>query len=295
MPRTCPSGLLTVLNSQTPTLATIIKVTRQDGKVFGFTSCDRDLTISGVLYERQSAISPSVIQNTVGTGVDNTDFMGLLDSNKITTTDILAGIWDNAVMELSICDYTGSTVGVMTIITGTMGEVSFQDGQYTAEFRSLAQRLQQEMADLIQATCRVASFGDSQCAAGGLIGTHPLSFFQRPGLTVASVITQGSVFTVQTSDTTGFFDYGVILFTSGLNAGISREIKSSPAGGGGLATITVQESFPFAIAVNDVLTLTAGCDRNYTTCVNKFQNQQNFRGEPFLPGVDQLLKRGTTT
>src|SRR6266576_5711511 len=106
MPRTVPAGLLTVINSQTPTLATIIKVTRTDGKIFGFTSCDIDLTVGGVLYEKQSAIAPSVVRSTVGSGVDNMEFNGLLNSNKIIDTDVLAGIWDNATIELDICDYT---------------------------------------------------------------------------------------------------------------------------------------------------------------------------------------------
>ncbi len=291
MPRTVPALLLNVINSQMPTLATLVKVTRTDGQVFGFTSCDRDLTVAGVFYERQSAISPSVIQNTVGSGVDNSEFGGLLDSNRITTTDILAGVWDNAVMEMAICDYTTPANGKMIVMTGTMGEVTIQDGQYTAEFRSLMQRLQQEIIDLTQATCRVAAFGDFQCAAGGLIGTHPLSFYQRAGLTIASIVTQASVFHVAVTDSTGFFDYGKITMTSGANNGISREVKSSPVSAG-TATITVQEAFPFALVIGDTLTLESGCDRLYSTCVNKFQNQVNVRAEPSVPGTDQLLKRG---
>ena len=34
--------------------------------------------------------------------------------------------------------------------------------------------------------------------------------------------------------------------------------------------------------------LTAGCDRNYSTCVNRFGNRLNFRGEPMVPGTDYL-------
>jgi uncharacterized phage protein (TIGR02218 family) len=290
MPRTFSGPLLTVLNSSVPTLATIIKVTRPDNQVFGFTSFDQDLVVAGVTYEKLSAASPSAVRSTEGTGVDNMDFSGLLNSNKITDVDILAGIWDNSLVELDLVDYTNPGGGVTVILTGKIGEITLKDGQYVAEFRSLSQRLQQEVVDQYTPTCRVAAFGDFQCASGGLIGTHPLSFYQRPGVAVVAVITPGTVFTVTNTDGTGFFDYGKATFTSGANNGISREVKTGT--GNPTVTITVQEGYPFTISPGDLLTLEAGCDRNFSTCVNKFQNANNFRGEPYVPHLDVLLRRG---
>jgi uncharacterized phage protein (TIGR02218 family) len=293
VPRTCPTTLLNVLNSQVPTLAIIIKVTRVDGQVFGFTSTDIDITIGGVLYERQSAISPSALRSTVGTGVDNLDFSGLLNSNKITDADVLAGIWDNADIDMMLCDYTNPAGGTMDVLAGKMGEIIIQDGEYTCEFRSLSQRLQQEIIDLTQATCRAPQFGDPlTCASGGLIGVHALSFYQRTGQTVHTQNGTGTGFTVaDTGDGTDYFDYGKATFTSGLNKGIAREIKTSPLSGG-YYTFNMAEAFPFAIAPGDTLTLEAGCDRNFSTCVDKFGNNLNFRGEPFVPGNDTLIKHG---
>ncbi len=111
-------------------------------------------------------------------------------------------------------------------------------------------------------------------------------------MTIATVNGTGTGFTVAVIDTTGFFDYGKCTFTSGANNGISREIKTSPVVGGN-ATINLAEAFPFAILMGDALTLEAGCDRNFSTCVNKFANQLNFRGEPFIPTTDLLMKRGS--
>ncbi|MCZ6901461.1 MAG: phage BR0599 family protein [Rickettsia endosymbiont of Ixodes persulcatus] len=32
--------------------------------------------------------------------------------------------------------------------------------------------------------------------------------------------------------------------------------------------------------------ITAGCDKNFITCCNKFNNAINFRGEPLIPEKD---------
>ena len=48
---------------------------------------------------------------------------------------------------------------------------------------------------------------------------------------------------------------------------------------------------PNAIAGGDQFTIVAGCDRTHTTCRDKFSNILNFRGEPYIPGQDFVLKK----
>jgi hypothetical protein len=91
--------------------------------------------------------------------------------------------------------------------------------------------------------------------------------------------------TVTPFGTSGYFEHGVITFTSGLNAGISREVKSYAPG-----TIVLQLPFPYQSAIGDGYTMTAGCDKANTTCKVKFSNLLNFRGEPHLPGIDKLIQ-----
>jgi hypothetical protein len=35
-----------------------------------------------------------------------------------------------------------------------------------------------------------------------------------------------------------------------------------------------------------------GCDKQFATCVNRFKNALNFRGEPHVPGGDLLTRFG---
>jgi uncharacterized phage protein (TIGR02218 family) len=55
--------------------------------------------------------------------------------------------------------------------------------------------------------------------------------------------------------------------------------------------ITLAEPMPFPIAAGDAFTIVAGCDRRLESCRQKFANVLNFRGEPFIPGADAVLRR----
>jgi uncharacterized phage protein (TIGR02218 family) len=76
----------------------------------------------------------------------------------------------------------------------------------------------------------------------------------------------------------GYFTLGTITFTSGVNSGISRTIQSYVGG-----HIIVPMPFPSAPAVDDTFNAYPGCDKTKATCLAKFSNLANFRGQPFIP------------
>ena len=51
---------------------------------------------------------------------------------------------------------------------------------------------------------------------------------------------------------------------------------------------------PNAVTVGDTFHAVAGCDKSFPTCYNTFGNAVNFRGEPYVPGMDQLLTTSAT-
>ncbi|QUN28702.1 DUF2163 domain-containing protein [Cupriavidus sp. KK10] len=83
----------------------------------------------------------------------------------------------------------------------------------------------------------------------------------------------------------GYFAYGKVTFTSGDNAGYSAEVKAFAPG-----FVTVALPFPFPVEPGDTYTISAGCDRTFGTCKNRFNNVVNFRGEPYVPGLDTILR-----
>lgn len=88
---------------------------------------------------------------------------------------------------------------------------------------------------------------------------------------------------------TGYFNYGLITWTtsSAGNSGYSMDVKSYSSG-----TITLFEPMPYNISNGDVFTIIPGCDKKIATCINTFDNVVNFRGEPFIPGRNELNKFG---
>ena len=46
---------------------------------------------------------------------------------------------------------------------------------------------------------------------------------------------------------------------------------------------------PEAIAAGDTFIVTAGCDKRFQTCHDRFNNVLNFRGFPHIPGNDFVI------
>jgi uncharacterized phage protein (TIGR02218 family) len=55
-----------------------------------------------------------------------------------------------------------------------------------------------------------------------------------------------------------------------------------------VVTLFLPTSFP--IAVGDTFSISAGCDKSKDTCQAKFANIANFRGFPFVPGLDAAVQ-----
>jgi uncharacterized phage protein (TIGR02218 family) len=89
---------------------------------------------------------------------------------------------------------------------------------------------------------------------------------------------------------TGYFDFGKVTWITGANAGLSMEVKAYVPG-----QVTLYLPAPYPIGVgspSDTFSISAGCDKSFTTCRDRFSNVVNFRGEPYVPGVDKMVQIG---
>lgn len=101
--------------------------------------------------------------------------------------------------------------------------------------------------------------------------------------TFSSANAQWEVF-INYTFSVGYFAYGLVTWTSGLNKGYSMEVKTFAPGNVQLAMM-----MPFNIEPGDTYTIVAGCDKQFGTCRDRFNNVIHFRGEPYIPGTDLLL------
>lgn len=291
--RTVPTSFLPVLAGPVQTWAWCIRVNRKDGVSLGFTTHDRPLVLDGLTYEPQSAIAGTAFQAKEGTEADNMNLFGALDSARIRDTDLAAGRYDDADLILYQVNWAQAPlVDRMLLARGNLGQVQFGNGGYQAEFRSLMQRMQQNIGELCSPICRVRQLFDGRCSppASATPTATPADF--RSDHAVIDLLTDQAGLTFgANSQPTGWYDYGLCTMRTGENAGIAREIKEHVSGTD-RAIIYLQEPFPFPVALGDSATLEAGCDRTFTTCRSKFGNAINFQGEPDVPGTDQVIQIG---
>lgn len=254
-----------------------VKLTRKDGVILGMTVLDADITFDSQLYKGSLGYTPTETQGTANLSVNNADIKGFLTVGGLERSDIVGGLYDYAELYFFLFDF-GNEVKVRDLESGTIGEITLEDNAYTAEYRSKAQLMQQTIGRVYGAECD-AKLGDARC------GVTLASFTVNSAITS---VTSNSVFSdtarVEADD---LFNYGLITFTSGLNNGISREIKSFSSG-----QFTTHLAFPFEVLATDTYTAYQGCNKQQAICIAKFNNIDNFRGFPFIIGSDALLKFG---
>jgi uncharacterized phage protein (TIGR02218 family) len=300
MARAFSLSLKSYLGGSIIALANCVRITRLDGQVFGFTACDQDLTIEGQLYTAYTSADVSEMAAQVGAGVDNLSLVALISSTKVTEAGLLAGVWDAARVELFFCPFDNPTLGKISLLTGTIGEITEDGGQFTAEVRGLSQRLSQQFVELTSPLCRVRALGDARCMPLGFNeGTNisvPTGTITMAGIrftrTVTVVTSSVQMTFGGSAEASTIFRHSPLRFVTGLNAGLTREVKEHAAGGGSTAVIALQEGFPFLPAVGDTATLEWGCNRTFSQCGTLFGNSSNFQAENSLPGNEALRKTG---
>ncbi len=273
--KTLSPALQIHLSQELSTLATLVKITRKDSVVLGFTTTDKDVVVSGVTYKADGAFQASAIQARAELSTDNLDIIGLLDSASISDADLRAGLYDHARIDVYACNWADVTQGVMQLRRGWLGEIKLVGGKYQAELRGLHDLLQRPFGKIYSPECR-HTLGDASCKIN-------LAAYTVSGS--ASSVTDFARFTDATrSEADNIFNYGLLTWVTGANTGLSMEVKSFIA-----KQFTLWLPMPNAIAAGDTYSVYKGCDKRFATCQSVFNNAANFGGFPYLPGVDRIL------
>jgi len=279
-----PAALAAHLQSGVTTLAWCWRLTRRDGVVHGFTDHDRALTFDGTTFEAASGFTASDIKMGVGLSVANLEVSGALSSETLTDSDLGAGRYDDARIEIYRVNWQDVSQRVL-MRSGSLGEVRRSGSAFTAEVRGLAHYLQQPKGRLYQFACD-ADLGDGRCKVN-----LSSSAFKGTG-------TVGAVISARRFAATGlgtfahdFFSRGLLTFTSGPANGLSIEVKAH-AKTASVVTIELWSEPVGAPATGNTFTITAGCDKRFETCKARFNNAPNFRGFPSMPGNAFLTKVG---
>lgn len=278
--RTASAAMTAHIAGEVTNLAICWKLALVSGAVFGFTDHTADLTFESQLYKAATGFSPTSIETKDSYSVDNLDVAGILDSSALTEADIMAGIYDFAEIEIFMVNVTDLTQGKIIHRRGWLGEVTLKNGQFIAEVRGLAQKLQQNIGEIYTPTCR-AVFGDSRCKVNtaSYSATGAITSVTSRQVFLSNAMTQAA----------GYFSGGEVQWLTGANAGRRMEVKEFAN-----KQFTLVLPMPNAITPSDTFKAIAGCDKTFFSCHARFANAANFRGEPYVPGMDKILSTAAT-
>lgn len=274
--RSITAELETHFGQDVTTLALCFDITRRDGTVFGFTGHDVSIEYDGVTYDPFSSADVTNLEQLASTDADNLEIKLAFDEDYITKEDVQKGLYDYAEMRLFVINYADTSMGIVKLISGNLGESELTEYGATAEMVSLGAKLKTKVGRVYGYKCD-AELGDTRCGVD-------LSSYTVTG-SITSVTDRRQCTDSGRSEADDYFKYGQITFTSGANSGWTREIKSFASGAFGLLF-----PMPYDIEVGDTYEASAGCSNYPEDCKDKFDNFVNYRGFPHLPGRDEITK-----
>jgi uncharacterized phage protein (TIGR02218 family) len=279
-----PTGMQTHLDSGATSLCYCWKLSTVSGINFGFTSHDHDLTFDGVTYSALSGFDASAIETSLGLNVDDLEVMGALSATSLNEADLATGKFDNALIQILRVNWQNVAQRVI-LASGNLGEVTRGAVGFRAEMRGLAHHLNQPQGRLYQYGCDT-DVGSSRCGVN-----LTLAAFTGTGSVQSVPVAAGNrrafIATGLPAFASEWFTRGRLRWTSGANAGLAMEVKEHGLVNSQVA-VELWLAMPRVIAVGDVFSITAGCDKQFVTCKAKFNNALNFRGFHLMPGNDWM-------
>jgi uncharacterized phage protein (TIGR02218 family) len=240
------------------------------------------VVLDGLTCRAGTGLTGSEVTAQLGLAVAGSEISGALADEALTEAELAAGRYDAAAIEIFLVDWSEPSLFVL-LSKGSLGEVRREGLAFAAEIRGLSDRLNQESGRRYIATCS-ADLGDSRCAIN-------LANPAYVGVGAVTVLNGTSSFLASGLDAfaDSWFSAGRLVWTSGANLGLAVEVKSHRLVTAGVA-IDLWQAMPETLAVGDTFSVTAGCDKRFNTCRDRFGNGVNFRGFPHIPGNDFVTR-----
>lgn len=257
------------------TVATFWRIYRRDGMMLGFTSHDRDLAFGGMVHRAAPGMVPAAIRLSADIANDSAEAEGALNHDAIRESDLAAGLYDDAAIEIGAVDWL--TLDHHALYTGQIGQIENDRSGFSAELRSGKHLLEQDLVPRTSPTCR-AEFCGRGC------GLSAARFTSIRLLAEIDLDRNRVRFDALSGD-----DHvdGRLRFLEGAQIGIKFDVIDTDGD-----WLVLDRPLVAGTAIGTRAELREGCDHTIATCSARFGNAINFRGEPFLPGNDLLSRYG---
>jgi uncharacterized phage protein (TIGR02218 family) len=278
-----PPQLYSLVHDRVHRFVSLWRITRTDGLVLRFTNHDSAISYANHIYEPSGSPSATAKQKLDGLRDRNLEFQGAITSDAIKYEDLLAGRFRKAKVEELLVDWRYPWADPFATYQYYIVSTTYTGEFWMAQVEGMTHRLKQAVGRVYSRLCDVRNFGDHRCAVLG----------GEAAYTVSTVVTEihnprKEFFSTDLAFyPDNWFKRGYVRFSSGLNDGLTMEVNRHITGSG---RIRLWINLPYNIAIGDTFNIVAGCNRLLKTCLNKFNNVPNFRGFPFIPGTDAMLR-----
>jgi hypothetical protein len=272
-----------------------------------------ELTAGGGNYVSDDGLTFSALEFKSDGSPDTCEVTGFLDDDVISEGAIRARLYDQAVFELRVVNWSDLTQGDLKLFSGTIGDIKMEAGKFTIQLRGLTQALTTIIGSVYGSTCRATLFSNSDMVIDPTnhwkCGLNRLDWFQTgtvasspDSLTILPVIStsppsppfnmRGSATPTLPAPFSWFAD-GLIQFTSGNLSGYSYEIQSYDDS---TCTISLFPGAPMSEQpdIGSTFEIEPGCNKTKDHCLNRFSNLPQFRGEAEIPGLNVLASQSQT-
>lgn len=291
----------TLLESMRPlAMVELLTITLLGGTVLRYSSAPVSLSYGGNTYLPLNWERGEITTN-LGLEVDNVELVIYPKVYPISTPhesqqDTILGLtWPQAVQQnvlfgAEVSLYRGDInpavgpdiVGTLYLFSGMVAEPTFDNGLRLAIKSDLEVLNRQVPAQVYQPGCPYTLY-DFRC---GLNADDWVESSVAAAGSTTRVINCGLV------QADGYFTLGKVEFLSGANAGAKRTVKSYTIG-----QLVLSGNLLYTPAIGDSFLVWPGCDKQRTTCNDKFSNTVvvdavtvlRFGGQPFIPKPEAIL------
>src|ERR1035437_1228817 len=147
---------------ETTTLCRLLKIMRLDGSIGRYTDFDCDITYAenpaalGTLstYRTADGLTLSAIEYKDDGSPNNCTTTGFFEDAGINEHDVRARLYAGATFELRVVNWADLTQREIKSLSGTIGDITMDNGAYTIELRGLTQKLTTIIGSLYGPVCR---------------------------------------------------------------------------------------------------------------------------------------------
>ena len=262
-----------IADGELTSIALCWRLERPDGAGIALTSHDERLIVGGITHERAPGIAPAAITRSLGLEPHSGEIAGALNAEALEEEDLALGRWVGARAGLTAVDWQDPDAGAIELLCGELGNVSVNGDSFSAELLGAATKLDAPVCPATSPECR-ARFGDKRCRV------------DLAGRTISARVIAASDSELTLDRTVDDkFVLGRVRYLGGANCGHSTVVVGIEG-----AVVNVRDLPRAPVEIGCRVELREGCDKRFETCVNRFANAVNFRGEPHLPGADLLTR-----